>query len=316
MKRRVIKQGYNTFTISLPKKWCDSHELSGRDEIDVSEKGNCLLLSKEAYKGAEKISVDVTGLNRATIILLVESLYNYGYSLITVTTKDKSAKDTMHHKDISMPSLINICTSRLIGAEIISSSPNLYTIEVITEDSKEKFEVVLRRIFRLIIELFELFVEGIRKRDKAAIESIEFKHITIKRFSNYALRLLNKFGHEEANKTTFYFAIVCFLSKIDEIVKNFAAHTISEGRLDLSKGCSDMIEEVGNAFKLYYSLFYKYDLSQLSKLHEMRDALKNKLYIEKYKSLEKDDVFILSGITQALDALLDLSELRMAIGYN
>lgn len=315
MRRKIIKQGYNTLTISLPRRWCKDHSLKGGEEIDISEKGNSLVLSKEAYKGTESVTVDITGLNRSTIILLIQSLYNYGYELINITTKDSKAKYYMYNEEYPISSIINDSINRLVGAEIISSTPSSFKIQIIIDESKEKFDVILRRIFRLIMELFDIFVEGIRKRDKAMIESIEFKHISVKKFANYALRLLNKFGHEEADKTTFYFAIVSFLSKIDEIVKNFAGHTIREGRLDLSKTCSDMIEEISKAFKLYYESFYKYDINKISELQKIRDMFKQRLYVEKYKSLSKDDVFILSGLTQVFDVLLDLSELRIAIGY-
>lgn len=315
MRRRIIKQGHNTLTVSLPRKWCSNHALKEGEEIEVGEKGNCLILSKETYKGTGNVSVDITGLDRSTIILLMQSLYIYGYDLMTITTKDTKAKYYMENKDINISAIINDAVGRLIGAEIISSSLSSYKIQVITDDSKEKFSVVLRRVFRLIIELFDLFIEGIRKKDKTMIEAIEFKHLSARKFANYALRLLNKFGHEEADKTTFYFAIITFLNKICEIIKNFAGHTIREGSLKLSKKCSDMIEEIRNAFNSYYESFYKYDTKQISELHKNRDLFKNRLYIEKYKTFSKDEIFILGAFTQIYDILLDLNELRMAVGY-
>lgn len=315
MRRKIIKQGHNTLTVSLPKRWCESHNLRDGEEIDISEKGSCLIVSRETYKGSGSVNVDITGLDRSTIILLLHSLYTHGFDTIIITTKDSVSRYYMGKKDISISSIIQDGISRLIGVEITSSSQNMYKIEMIADDSREKFDVVLRTIFRLIIELFEMFIDGIRKKEKGIVDSIDLKHINISRFINYALRLLNKFGHDNADKTTYYFAIVSFLCKADEIVKNFVRHTIHEQRLDLSMKCCDMIEEISTAFKEYYDLFYKYDLKKVSELHKKRDLFKQKLYIERYANLSKDDVFILSGMTQIYDVLLDLIKLRMAITH-
>ena len=315
MRRKIIRQGHNTFTISLPKKWCDSHNLKEGEEIEIGEKGEVLVLSKEAYRGDESISLDISGLERGAIILLIESLYTYGYNNLKLATKDVKVHDYMHKKDLPVNSVIQNAINRLIGAELVSSSKNNFEIEVLIQDSQEKFDVTLRRLFLLIMSMFESFIEGIKKKDKSKMEAVEMEHINVKKFSNYALRLLNKFGHQEAEKTTFYFAIIKFLSKFDETIKNFAGYTIREGKLDLSEKCIDMIEEISGAFKKYYSIFYKYDLKKMSELHMDRDLFKQRLYVEKYKSLSKDDIFILAGLTQGYDVILELMELRMAIEH-
>ncbi len=315
MRRKIIKQGNNTFTVSLPKKWCNSHNLKESEEIDINEKGNCLVISKETYRRNKEVKIDITGLSGSTVILLIESLYTYGYNNIIITTKNKKIKFYMRGEVFVTPKVINLALNRLIGAEITDSSNDFYKIQVITEESKEKFNTIIRRIFRLTINLFDTFVEGARKKDRALVESVRFKHTNIKKLINYALRILNKFGHEEADKTTFYFAIINFLNKIGEIIKNYAGYTIIEGKLNLSKKCCDMMDEISNAFKFYYEIFYEYDTKKINQLHTNRDLFKQKLYKVKNKTLTKDDIFILTAFTQIYDILLDLIELRGAIEY-
>jgi len=315
MRRRIVKQGHNTLTMSLPRKWCDRNKLEEGEELDVIEKGEQLLLSKGISKGTGKVTVDISGLDRSTIMMLLLSLYQYGYDYIVINTKDRKAKYHLHKKEVSVASTINDSVSRLIGAEIVSSSKNSYKIEVITEDAREKFDTVLRRIFRLLIEMFDAFIEGIRKRDREQLESIAFfQQINIRKFTNYALRLLNKFGHKDAEKTTFYFAIVKYLNKTSEMIKNFAGFTVVEGTMNLSPKFCDLLEEINKSVKLYYASFYKYDVKQISQLHTNRDVFKRRLYRD-YKKLSKDDLFILGNMMQIFAILLDLSELRMAIGH-
>lgn len=322
MRRKIIRQGHNTLTVSLPRKWCDNHQLKEGNEIEVDEKGNCLLLSKETFKGAGSVTVDVTGLDSSSIILLIQSLYTYGYDTITINTKDEKAHRYLADKDISFPSIMNYVVGTLIGAELISSAGKSYKIEVIAGDSKEKFDTVLRRIFLLINEMFETLNEGVQKKDKTLLESMPYKHVNVKRFVNYAQRLLNKFGHEEADKTTFYFAIVSFLGKIIEIIKNYTGYVVTEGVFminkriptNLSKKAADLIKEIGEIFNLYSELFYKYDLKKVSEIHQGRDLFKRRIYKE-YNSLSRGDLFVVVSLMPIADIMLDLIELRMAIGY-
>ena len=162
------------------------------------------------------------------------------------------------------------------------------------------------------------------------VEVIEFKHLHIKRIVHYLLRILKKQGYEEADKTTFYFSIVSYLSKISELIKNFTYYSLHEakltfvagknknlrkGGLNLSRKGIDFIVDIRDGVDQFYKFFYKYDVNQLSELIKSRDLFKNRLYLEEFNNLNKDDAFLLGAFVQIYDILLDLSELRMAIGY-
>jgi len=315
MRRKMVKQGRNTLTLSLPRKWCERNKLSEGEEIDVLEKGDHLLLSKELSRGRGDVRIDVTRLDRSTIILLILSLYRYGYDKITVTSKQNTVKYYLHNRDVSISSVVQDAVTRLIGAEITSTSKGSYKIEVITEDSREKFDIVLRRIFLLISEMFEGFLEGIKKKDQILMEEVALQHVNIKKFINYARRLLNKFGYKDAEKTTFYFATVTFLGKIDEMIKNFTGFVLDEKHVHFSKKLFSLLEEIKNSVKMFYESFYKYDVNQIGQMHKKRDLFKRRLYKD-YNKFSKDDLFVISTMMQIFDVLLDLSEFRMAIGYS
>lgn len=53
MKRRIIKQGHNTLTVTLPSAWVKDLNIHAGDEIDLVEEANGLLLTTE--KKTEKI---------------------------------------------------------------------------------------------------------------------------------------------------------------------------------------------------------------------------------------------------------------------
>jgi len=313
MRRKIIRQGHNTFTVSLPIRWCEGHGLKEGQEIDINEKGECLILSKEAYRGTGEITVDITGLDRSTITILIEGLYTYGYNKINVITRDAKVPHYMFETELPVQFVIHHATNLLIGAEIVSSSKNKYEIAVMTEDSRDKFDITLRRIFLLIMGLYETFLEGIKKKDKAAIAALDLEHDNIMKFINYALRLLNKFGHEDADKTTFYFSIIQFLHKAERFPKNFAWYIITN--LNIGKKACDLAEEAFQGFKDFYDVFYKYDIKKIGEIHKKRDLYRLKMGREIPKNLTKDEIFLVATVSNVYEVVLDLCELKMAIEH-
>jgi phosphate uptake regulator len=311
MRRKVIRQGHNTLTVSLPIKWAKAHNLKEGEEIDLNEKGANLIISKEAYRGGGTINVDITGMHRNSIIMLLESFYNYGYDVINITSKDTKVKWILYDEDWQISKIVNYSANLMVGAELVKSEKGNYIIEVLTEDSKEKFDLTLRRLFRLIIGIQEGYLEGLKKKQKGMLEEKELQHFNIMKFINYALRLLNKFGYEEAHKTTYYFSLITLLSKVERISKNITDYTFKY--LKISEKSIGLIKEIFDGFKEYYDVFYKYDLKKISEIIAKRDRFRYKFFNEEYKNLSKDEILLVSYMSHVYEVILDLIEIKMAI---
>ena len=50
MRRRIIKQGNNSFTSTVPIKWIKENNLEAGDEIEVFEEDNQLIISESARR--------------------------------------------------------------------------------------------------------------------------------------------------------------------------------------------------------------------------------------------------------------------------
>jgi hypothetical protein len=53
----------------------------------------------------------------------------------------------------------------------------------------------------------------------------------------------------------------------------------------------------------------------VSALNKRRDLFKRKLYYQEFRNLSKDDIFLLGGIEQLIEVIIDLNELKMAIEH-
>ncbi len=67
MRRKIIKQGHNTLTITLPSKWAKNFNLKSGDEIEIIERDNGLFLSTEKKQESNKVQIDINDMGLPTI---------------------------------------------------------------------------------------------------------------------------------------------------------------------------------------------------------------------------------------------------------
>src|SRR3989338_4633091 len=123
-QRKLIQHGPSSLTIALPIKWLKERGIKKGDSMHIGAEGNKLVLSTEEAIKLEKISIDVTNLDRTSILLYIQSLYRFGYNEIEV--KFEKITTTHYRKDqqVTISSVIHEIANRLIGAEIIEESEN------------------------------------------------------------------------------------------------------------------------------------------------------------------------------------------------
>lgn len=313
MERKLIKHGASSLTLTLPNNWLKERGLKKGDSLNINIQGNNLIIGSGKGINLEKANVDVTGLDRTSIVLIVQSLYRYGYKTIEIHSKDSEVVHFRKEEYRNLSSVMYEAVNRLIGAEITQSSLHNYTIQYIPEESDKNFIIILRRIFRLLSEMIETLVSGLEKNDKAVLESIEFQQINTIKFINYCLRTLNIYGYPDVKKTCFYYYTIASISKLHNFIVN-CSRNVLRLNLKLNKKSIESIKRVNHSFKLFYELFYNYDYKKIYELDKNRDELKHEFF-KIYKTLPKDDIFVVSSLIQIVEIILDLMEVRIGLEY-
>ena len=99
MKRKIIKQGHNTLTITLPSKWVKKLNINERDEIDVNEENNNLIISAKENNEEKKASFDITGFTIPLFWRYFQSAYRAGCDEIKIMfdPSQKEYEDAFHY---------------------------------------------------------------------------------------------------------------------------------------------------------------------------------------------------------------------------
>ena len=312
-QRKLIQHGPSSLTIALPIKWLKERGIKKGDSMYIGAEGNKLVLSTEEAIKLEKISIDVTNLDRTSILLYIQSLYRFGYNEIEV--KFEKLTTTHYRKDqqVTISSVIHEIANRLIGAEIIEESENRALIKYITKEAEEDFKVVLRRAFLLLEDIANTFLNGIKNNDSNSIKTIEEKHDNINKFVSYCLRLLNKYGYPDVKKTSFYYHIIASIDKLVDILK-YNARDILMYNKKFNKETIKILENIDKSILMYYELFYNFDIKLADKLSQNRDYVKNSIKA-KIKKIPEEELIYLTNMKQILEILLDLTDFRMGLEY-
>lgn len=311
-QRKLMQHGISSLTLALPMKWIKDRGLKKGDSLYVDIEGNKLILGTEKSLQIERISVDITGLDRSSIILYLESLYRFGYNEVEVRFNDKTAHFYRENKKINISTLLHWIVNRCMGWEIVDQTENKIIIKYLMKEASEDFKTILRRIFRLLNEAAENLIGGIKDNDKTRITTVE-EHDNITKFVSYCLRLLNKYGHPDVKKTCLYYHVIASLDKIIDIMK-YNARDILNYNKNFNKLTINIWEDINKSLKDYYNLFYNFDLDLVKKLSKSRDDTRKKIK-DNAKKIPAEELIFITSMYQIMEIILDLMEFRMGLEY-
>ena len=312
-QRKLIQHGPSSLTLSVPSKWLKERKLKKGDSLFVEEEGNKIILSTTESIKLNKISVDISELDRTSALLYVQSLYRFGYGEIKLNFKKPTTIYYRKNIQVTFSSVINEIVSRCIGAEVIEQTANYIIVKSLIKETNEDFRIILRRAFLLLKEATESFLVGIKDNNKVLLESIEENHDNINRFISYSLRLLNKYGYPDVKKTSFYAHIIASIDKIVDVIKYNARDALKHNK-KYHPHSLEIITKINNSIFLYYELFYKFDLKKVNELSRNRDHVKD-LIVKHAKKIPTMELIYVNNMKQILEIILDLTDFRMGLEH-
>ena len=297
----------------MPRKWSLQFNIKKGDELEVEEDGNRLLIGTEKTQEAGNIEVDITGLDPDSFMFLIRVLYIKGYDEIKLNFNESVVEHPRLGTKVKVISEIHREINRLTGIEVIQQRENFCMLKVLSESSIKEFDLILRRIFLLIMDASNDLIQGAKKGDRYLVESMEEKHNTITKFMANGLRMLNKSGHPNHKNTSLYYHIIESLDNINDILKE-SARDIANYKISISKTCENILNRINESLEDYNKLFYKFDFK-----------LVEKLSVERYKIIDdtkklsrkfsKDEIMFIMNMERIIEEILDLKIARMALEY-
>lgn len=181
MERRLVKQGRNALTVTLPADWLRRRGLKAGDPVYLSEREQEIAVNASLRRATKEAEVDARGPEPTLVWHLVNAKYIAGYDKITI----------LHNHPDMMADILDHLPGMVI-AEHSSTRSVMRSLIAVPEDT---FDAVLRRTLHQLVEQTMIMEMIVRK--KADRQQIRDGERRLDSSVLYCLRYLNKYESTE-----------------------------------------------------------------------------------------------------------------------
>jgi len=263
MKRKIVKQGAATMTISLPASWIKKFNLKVGDELNIDEVGNKIEISTEKAMGERKIELDYTKIGKFVKSDL-SHIYVLGYDEVVIHFKNEETLKRIQE-------VVPVC----IGYEIVEQSEDKIIIKSISSALEEEFDNILRKTFLMLKEMSENVHDALKNREFARLKQIRQMESINNKFTNFLKRVLSKKGYSVQGRTLPAYDMIQNLERVADEYKYICDDLIDNKRA-IDKNVLILLKEINDYFELVYGMYYKFEPNKKIKIYEKRRELRKK----------------------------------------
>ena len=187
--RKLQLVGGSTYVLSLPKKWVDSMHIQAGDQVSIIKNpNNSLSLFPIGALSSDKAVRSKTIISQKDSIDSIKrkiiAMYLAGYHIIEIQTKGGRIQPNQKQ------AIRDLVRKNMIGTEIVESSPESITIQVLTSLPELSINDALKRMFLLTSTMHRDAINALREADAELGEEIVHADDEVDRFSLYIMRNL------------------------------------------------------------------------------------------------------------------------------
>jgi phosphate uptake regulator len=269
MQRKVIRQGHSTLTITLPKKWAEHNRITPGTALSIDERDDRLQISVVPAADVRTITLNSAELERFSLAKLLSACYELDLDKITIRLGKERLK-CWQKGETDFHQTLNFYVDRLIGFEVTTQSKSHIDIENLSK-TLLKLDSTVARLFSMLIENLDHFIEAVEKRDITLLADGELRHDAITKFASLGLRIVYE-DHSLTDAERFNSFV--FLTMVDKAAdfmryayRHMPAPRDTADMLKLVRLCRSYVET-------YRSFHYHYDHMLVNKLDDIRGSVK------------------------------------------
>ena len=187
--RKLQLVGGSTYVLSLPKKWVDELNLKTGDPVSIVKNANrSLSILPTGTIQTPKIMKSKAVVSQKEPVESVQrkiiAMYLAGYQMLEI--QSKGGRIHLEHKQ----AIRDLVRRNMIGTEIVGSTPESITIQILTSLPELSINDALKRMFLLTTTMHRQAIDALKEMDAEMGEEITHLDDEVDRFSLYILRNL------------------------------------------------------------------------------------------------------------------------------
>lgn len=254
MERKLIKQGRNALTVTLPSGWLRARGLAAGDAVDIAERNEELVVRARRARAAAAVTVDVRGREESFVWHVVVSRYIEGYDTITV----------LHDR----PALLQAIGKELIGMILEEHTGTRTVLRNIVVVPEENFDTIMRRAIFLLQQQARTLEAALH--GKADLAQLRAEEQLLDANIMYCLRYLSKYADTERSYREFL--LCATLESAGDLITDLGKHAGRQRALGTS---------IRKAVDQYCTLLPKGDVHKLyTTLRAFRASLPKRTFAD------------------------------------
>jgi len=286
VERKLIKQGIGGYTIYLPKKWIDKKGLTEKDVVEIKEFDQDLVIRSQKNQKT-KAFIDVKDSTEVDIKNLITHSYRLGHDQISI--KNISDKKLEFVK--------KLLQDFILGFEITDIKEGSCLIENISEPSGDKYDVLLRRIFLINKQMYELILKDVSENKYSGTDEIEELRKQQDKLVLLCKRLLIKSRLEK--DPILDWELLTFIMHIGHNLYYLYLEA-NKKKLKLKQETKQLLEKCEEYYILFYDSFYKQDIKKIESLNGLRIKYQQDLVEKVFKKEVSENYLFVSLIRENL----------------
>jgi len=276
MKRKIVRHGSSSLTVTLPSKWIEKYSINKGDEVNVEESGSNVIIStqKETASGKKTINSKDGKFTKNNL----SHLYQLGYDEIEIELTDKNTLKEINER---LPNCM--------GFEIIDQKNNRIYIKSIATTLDSEFDNMLKKSFLVAEEMGKEIINILENQNFKKLDEIRELERLNNKFTDICIRILNKKGYKIPGRTMQMYEIVKNIERVADELKYLCDALKAMKKSD--KKTNSLIKESIEYFFMLNKIVYSNDHSLKDEIYSKRKALIGKLITEMKKNPKDSIVF-------------------------
>jgi phosphate uptake regulator len=301
MKRRVVKHGASTLTISLPSKWARANKIENGNSLNIEVAKERLIISSSDERHFDDVETTLTGKEEWYVKRILRHLYTSGYDEIKIN----------YHTPEQL-SLIRKAIIKLTGMEIVESKPEYCLIKCVISSDDSDYSQLVDRLFWLIHSQFEYFQEDCKKGKPSMANEVKEIHMTVLKLNNLCRRMINKKSLYDSTISKYVYWFLTGLLNVSSFILYSYEYISKTNKINLSEREFELVK---NTSDFYYKLLLAYKNLNIEKTREFFEE-RESLFDDILEVLRDKNPVISHYFLDILKELSSIGNLIIALKVN
>ncbi|MBU0536119.1 MAG: AbrB/MazE/SpoVT family DNA-binding domain-containing protein [Nanoarchaeota archaeon] len=279
MRRKVIKQGNNTLTITLPRKWTVERGIKAGDELEIKEETSTLIINSNAQGIPKSKKIHLDSGEEYYVQQVLRNLYNSDIEELELTYDEPTALKYLQKYVITF-----------LGWELLEQDESHCKIKnYAVYDDKDFFEIN-KKIIINISSLSELIYKGLKENKDIRLDSLLSMNHNIYRFGNYCRKIMKRKQILSGNQSRAYSHILTDFLIISSLYIELAEYLSKNDLKRAAKTTINLFEEVIMIYKLLQKILTQRNKKDIVLLDNSGKKLQAKCILEMSKAKCHDTI--------------------------